>query len=163
VGGSGPARVARGAVLLAALAGLAVAAAVPSMARPADSGVTGVVRGQAACMPPPQVRCQARPLRTRIEVLRASDGARVATARPSPLGVLRVRLTPGRYVLRVLSPRAGTKLMATRPVRVRPHAFTFMVIAASGRGGTKANDHRETDVASVVATSTSRRPSTPRR
>jgi hypothetical protein len=143
VGGSGPAGVVRGAVLLAAVAALVVAAAA-STARPADSGVTGVVRCRAACMPPPQVRAKALRPRTRIEVLRASDGLHVATARPSPLGVFRVRLTPGRYVLRVQSPRTRMSVLATRPIRVRPHAFTFVVIAASGRGGTKANDYRET-------------------
>jgi hypothetical protein len=143
VGGSGSAGVARGAVLLAAVAGLVVAAAVPSTARSADSGVTGVVRCQAACMPPPQVRSQARRLRARIDVLRASDGLHVATARPSPLGVFRVRLSPGRYVLRALSPPPGTSVLATGPVRVRPHAFTFVVIAASGRGGTKTSDYRK--------------------
>jgi hypothetical protein len=118
------------AIASAVLAALAITAAAPSTSRPADSGVTGVVRAAPACAPPLHGGCSERPRRTSVEVRRAADGSRVTTARPGPLGVFRVRLAPGRYVLRVL---AGSDLLAARPVRVRAHAFTFVVIAPAGR------------------------------
>jgi hypothetical protein len=112
------------------LAAFAIAAGAPSTAHPPDSGVTGVVRSAPTCAPPLHGGCPMRSLRIGIEVRRASDGAQVTTARPGPLGVFRVRLAPGRYVLRAV---AGTKLVAAHTVRVRAHAFTFVVIAPAAR------------------------------
>jgi hypothetical protein len=104
------------------------------MAAPPDSGITGIVRAAPRCLPPPGPKCTTRARSLTIAVYRVTDGARVATVRPRPLGVFRIRLAPGRYLLRLdTPPGAGTALPATRQVRVRPHAFTFVVLAPNSR------------------------------
>jgi hypothetical protein len=103
------------------------------MRAPPDSGITGIVRAAPRCLPPPAPKCTTRARKLTIAVFRVADGARVATVRPRTLGAFRVRLAPGRYLVRLdTPPGAGAALPATRQVRVRPHAFTFVVLVPSG-------------------------------
>jgi hypothetical protein len=106
----------------------ALAAATASPAASTDSGIAGTVRA-GRCVPAPPRRPCGPP--AALEIRRLRDNVLVRRLRVQAGSRFRVPLQPARYVLRLVT--ATKRLVAVRVVAVRPHTYTFVILAGGGR------------------------------
>lgn len=98
-----------------------------------DSGITGSVVAGPVCPVariPPQPGCGPRPLAATLRIRRIAAATREFEVRSGVNGHFRVRLAPGRYVVRGLAHGASGLPRPPAPLRVqvRAHRFTAVTI-----------------------------------